>query len=288
MQFIVTATDICENVDHTRAGEPLIAVTMKRKSESSVSAQEPSSAATHGAESQAVPKTRGRPLSFDRALALEKAMHVFWEHGYEAASVANLTLAMGITPPSLYAAFGDKEHLFLEALEAYGKGPGGFGARALAEEPTARRAVKRLLEEGAAELTRDCQPHGCMVVMAATNCSIAAEHIQSALAKRRALGVQAMQDRIQRGIDEGELPSGTDAGALASFYAMVYQGMSMQAKDGASRESLLASVSMAMRSWPDGRVRAAKQKALADLARTASRKSDSRPESRKSRSTDRE
>jgi AcrR family transcriptional regulator len=200
----------------------------------------------------AAPKARGRPLSFDREAALEKAMHVFWERGYEAASVADLTAAMGITPPSLYTAFGDKERLFLEAVEAYGKGPGGFGQRALAEEPTARQAVQRLLEEGASELTRDCQPHGCMMVTAAVNCSIAAEHVQTALAKRRALGIKSMEDRIQRGIDEGELPPGTDAAALASFYAMVYQGMSMQAKDGASRESLLASVEMAMRSWPQG------------------------------------
>ena len=182
-------------------------------------------------------------------------MHVFWERGYEAASVADLTAAMGITPPSLYTAFGDKEHLFLEAIEAYGKGPGGFGARALAEEPTARQAVQRLLEEGAVELTRDCQPHGCMMVTATTNCSVAAEHIQAALAKRRALYVKDMQHRIQRGIDKGELPPGTDAYDLANFYTMVYQGMSMQAKDGASRESLLASARMAMRSWPETPVR---------------------------------
>jgi len=177
-------------------------------------------------------------------------MHVFWERGYEAASVADLTVAMGITPPSLYTAFGDKEHLFLEAIEAYGKGPGGFGARALAEEPTARQAVQRLLEEGAVELTRDCQPHGCMMVTATTNCSVAAEHIQTALAKRRALYVRDMQERIQRGIDDGELPHDTDASELANFYTMVYQGMSMQAKDGASRATLLANARMAMRSWP--------------------------------------
>ena len=177
-------------------------------------------------------------------------MHVFWEHGYEAASVADLTSAMGITPPSLYTAFGDKEHLFLEAIEAYGKGPGAFGMRALDEEPTARGAVQRMLEEGAAELTDACHPRGCMMVTAATNCSVAAEHIQEALVKRRALGVERMQSRIQQGVDEGELPADTDARALASFYATVYQGMSMQARDGASRKSLLASVAMAMRSWP--------------------------------------
>ena len=78
-------------------------------------------------------KARGRPLSFDRDAALDKAMHVFWEHGYEAASISELTSAMGITPPSLYTAFGDKEHLFLEAIERYATGPGGFGQRALEE-----------------------------------------------------------------------------------------------------------------------------------------------------------
>ena len=222
---------------------------MKSHSQTSKTPRKPGAAEEKGID-PATPRGRGRPLSFDRAAALEKAMHVFWERGYESASVADLTSAMGITPPSLYTAFGDKEHLFLEAVEAYGKGPGAFGARALAEEPTAREAVQRLLKEGASELTRDCQPHGCMMVMAAINCSVAAEHVQAALSRRRALGLKSMQDRIQRGIDEGELPRGTDAGALASFYATVYQGMSMQARDGASTESLLNSVEMAMRSWP--------------------------------------
>ena len=189
-------------------------------------------------------------------------MHVFWEHGYEAASISDLTAAMGISPPSLYTAFGDKAQLFLEAIERYGKGPGGFGQRALDEEPTARRAVHRLLNEAADELTRDCHPLGCMMVMATTNCSVAAEHIQAALVKRRALGVAMMQARIQRGIDAGELPAATDAGTLANFYATVYQGMSMQAKDGATRASLLASVEMAMRSWP----------VAADLPRRATKK----------------
>jgi AcrR family transcriptional regulator len=195
-------------------------------------------------------KPRGRPLSFDRDTALENAMHVFWERGYEAASIADLTAAMGITPPSLYTAFGDKERLFLEAIERYNKGPGGFGQRALEEEATARGAIQRLLDEAADELTQDCHPLGCMMVMATTNCSVAAGHIQKALVKRRALGVANMQARIQRGIDDGELPADTDAGALANFYATVYQGMSMQAKDGAPRASLLTSVRMAMRSWP--------------------------------------
>ncbi len=208
-------------------------------------------------------KPRGRPLSFDRDTALDRAMHVFWERGYEAASISDLTAAMGITPPSLYTAFGDKERLFLEAIERYGKGPGGFGRRALEEEPTARGAVQRLLEEAAAELTQACHPLGCMMVMATTNCSVAAEHVQNALAKRRALGVDLMRDRIQQGIADGELPADTSASALATFYATVYQGMSMQAKDGAPRESLLLSVEMAMRSWPAAPPRAVKKRAAA-------------------------
>jgi len=195
-------------------------------------------------------KPRGRPLSFDREAALEQAMHVFWERGYEAASIADLTAAMGITPPSLYTAFGDKEKLFLEAIERYALGPGSAGPRALAEEPTARGAIQRWLHEAAEELTRPCHPKGCMVVMAATNCSVAAEHVQTALAKRRAGAMAALKARIEQAISSGELPADTDAQALSNFYSTVYQGMSMQAKDGATHSSLLATVDAAMRAWP--------------------------------------
>jgi AcrR family transcriptional regulator len=195
-------------------------------------------------------KPRGRPLSFDRDAALEAAMHVFWERGYEAASVADLTSAMGITPPSLYTAFGDKEQLFLEAIERYALGYGSISARALREEPTARGAIERWLVEAAKELTEPCHPKGCMVVMAATNCSAAAERVQDALMLRRSEAIANVGRRIQEAIDSGELPADTDAAELANFYAAVYQGMSMQAKDGATREGLLRTVRAAMRAWP--------------------------------------
>ena len=195
-------------------------------------------------------KPRGRPLSFDRDAALETAMHVFWERGYEAASISDLTSAMGITPPSLYTAFGDKEQLFLEAIERYALGYGSAGARALDEEPTARGAIERWLLEAANELTQPCHPKGCMVVMAATNCSAAAERVQDALLLRRTEAIANVGRRIQGGIDGGELPPDTDAKDLANFYATIYQGMSMQAKDGATHESLMATVRTAMRSWP--------------------------------------
>jgi AcrR family transcriptional regulator len=199
---------------------------------------------------KAARKPRGRPLSFDRDAALETAMHVFWERGYEAASIADLTSAMGITPPSLYTAFGDKEQLFLEAIERYALGYGSAGARALVEEPSARGAIERWLTEAANELTQPCHPKGCMVVMAATNCSAAAERVQDALLLRRTEAIASVGRRIQGGIDDGELPPDTDASDLANFYATIYQGMSMQAKDGATHESLMATVRTAMRSWP--------------------------------------
>jgi TetR/AcrR family transcriptional regulator, copper-responsive repressor len=202
------------------------------------------------APSKAPRKPRGRPLSFDRDAALETAMHVFWERGYEAASISDLTSAMGITPPSLYTAFGDKEQLFLEAIERYALGYGSAGARALDEEPTARDAIERWLLEAANELTQPCHPKGCMVVMAATNCSAAAERVQDALLLRRTEAIANVGRRIQGGIDNGELPPDTDAKDLANFYATIYQGMSMQAKDGATHESLMATVRTAMRSWP--------------------------------------
>src|SRR5262249_10191532 len=132
------------------------------------------------------PAKRGRPLSFDRDAALENAMHVFWEHGYEAASIADLTAAMGITPPSLYTAFGDKEHLFMEAIERYANGPAAGMPRALAEAPTAREAIENFLRSAARELTCKDHPRGCMVMVAATTCSVGAKHIAAAMAKRRA------------------------------------------------------------------------------------------------------
>ncbi|MGM9491933.1 TetR/AcrR family transcriptional regulator [Ideonella sp. YS5] len=196
-------------------------------------------------------KARGRPLSFDREAALEAAMHVFWEYGYEGATIAELTGAMGITPPSLYTAFGDKEHLFWEAIERYVDGPGSGVPRALAEEPTARGAIERLLREAAHEQTRSSHPKGCMVAMATMNCTVASAHVQAAMAKRRSAAEAGIRERIARGVREGELPPDTDAASLARLFSAVYGGMSIQAKDGATKAQLLATVEAAMRAWPE-------------------------------------
>ncbi len=176
-------------------------------------------------------------------------MQLFWKHGYEGTSIHELTAAMGITPPSLYAAFGDKERLFLEAVNQYRSGPGNAD-RAFAEARSARDAIERVLAGSAAELTCPSHPPGCMVVLAAMNCSEASSHLHEALASVRAEAESYFRSAIQRGVDDGELASDTDVAALAKFFMTVLQGMTIQARDGATSEELLSVAHMAMRAWP--------------------------------------
>jgi TetR/AcrR family transcriptional regulator, copper-responsive repressor len=191
---------------------------------------------------------RGRPRSFDRATALEKAILAFWEHGYEATSVSDLTRVMGIGAPSLYAAFGDKRSLFEEVVQEYGARYGSFGDRALAEEPTVRAAMERMLREAAFEYTAPGRPHGCLVIHAATNCS--SPEVEESLRVRRNANIAAFESRVRAGIAAGELSADTDATALARHVGAVIQGMSQQARDGASREELEAVAEIAMAIWP--------------------------------------
>ncbi|MEV2194402.1 TetR/AcrR family transcriptional regulator [Streptomyces phaeochromogenes] len=193
-------------------------------------------------------KPRGRPRSFDRETALEKAILAFWEHGYEATSVSDLTQVMGIGAPSLYAAFGDKRSLFDEVVREYGERYGSFGGRALAEEPTARAAVERMLREAAGEYTEPGRPRGCLVVHAATNCTT--PEVEESLRERRNANIAAIESRIRAGVAAGELPAGTDAAALARHTGAMIQGMSQQARDGATKEELEALAELAMRIWP--------------------------------------
>ncbi|WP_411080188.1 TetR/AcrR family transcriptional regulator [Streptomyces sp. cmx-18-6] len=194
-------------------------------------------------------KQRGRPRSFDREAALRQATLTFWEHGYEATSIADLTRVMGIAAPSLYAAFGDKRSLFEEVTAAYGITYGAFAGRAMEEEPTARRGVTRVLREAAAEYTAPGRPRGCLVLSAAENCS--STRVVEALREQRAANVREFRRRIQADIDAGVLPERADADALARYTAVVVQGMSQQARDGASRAELAAVAQLAMRSWPE-------------------------------------
>ncbi|MGW2724748.1 TetR/AcrR family transcriptional regulator [Streptomyces sp. NPDC001492] len=202
----------------------------------------------HTEDSRPQVRPRGRPRSFDRATALEKAVMAFWEHGYEATSVSDLTRVMGIGAPSLYAAFGDKQALFEEVVREYDARYGSLGVRALAEEPTARAAVARLLREAAVEYTAHGHPHGCLYAHAATNCTNT--EVEESLRGRRNATIAAIEDRIRTGVAAGELPAGTDTGALARHAGAVIQGMSQQARDGASREELEALAEIAMSIWP--------------------------------------
>lgn len=152
--------------------------------------------------------------------------------------------------PSLYAAFGDKRALFLEALDRYNRTYGAFTERALAEEPTARDAVERLLREAAAAYTRPECPRGCLLITAATNCSPQSADIAAQRRELRAVGAHALEDKIAAAVRTGELPAHTDAHAFATFYAAVLQGMSAQARDGAARTGLEQIAEAALQAWP--------------------------------------
>ncbi|MFI0351466.1 TetR/AcrR family transcriptional regulator [Actinomadura sp. 9N407] len=195
-------------------------------------------------------KQRGRPRSFDREEALEQAMLLFWTHGYEATSVAELTRAMGIGAPSLYAAFGDKRTLFEEAVDRNRARYGVFAVRAMAEEPTAKRAVAQMLREAATAYTVPGLPRGCLVITAATNCAPGSAEVEEYLRGLRNDNVRAVQRRIEDDVASGVLPAGTDPRALARFSGAVLQGLSQQARDGATREELEAIAEMAMCAWP--------------------------------------
>jgi len=198
-------------------------------------------------------KQRGRPRSFDRDEALEQAMEVFWRYGYESASINALTAAMGITPPSLYAAFGNKEQLFLEAVERYLDSNRERLLGYLEKSGAAREGVARLLKEIAYMMT-DCEcPRGCMVVMSALNCSESSAHVQKIMAKHRKASEMRIKNRIERGIREGDVPADANAAVLATFFSIVIEGMSIQAKDGASAKKIQSAIEMAMRAWPQSK-----------------------------------
>jgi AcrR family transcriptional regulator len=191
----------------------------------------------------------GRPREFDVDKALDLALQVFWRKGYEGASMADLTETMGITKPSLYSAFGNKEELFRKALDRYVDGPGGYFQVALAK-PTMRAVVEHLLYESADAVTDPNHPPGCLAVQGALSCGDAAESIKQELMSRRAKSEQDLRQRFERAIAEGDLPQGSDATDLAAYLSAILQGMAVQAAGGTTREQLRKIAEMALRTWP--------------------------------------
>jgi AcrR family transcriptional regulator len=194
------------------------------------------------------PQTRGRPREFDADKALEQAMRVFWKHGYEGSSLPELTRAMGINRPSLYAAFGNKEELFRLALDRYVAQAGGLFREALSQ-PTARGVVEHLLRSvvcrGSAGKMR-----GCLLVQGALACGEEADPIRQELSKRRYANELILRRRFEQALAEGDLPKGSDPAALAKFVATFQQGLAVQLAGGAGREELSAAVDLALQAWP--------------------------------------
>ena len=196
--------------------------------------------------------SRGRPRAFDCEKALDRAMELFWQRGYEGTALDDLTAVMGISTSSLYATFGDKARLFEAAVDRYLAGAGGYFLPILDGEPSVRKAFEQLLRTVAREATRPGQPVGCMLSTALTHSSPAADSVRASIANRRNGSRAVLQARLERAITEGELTPDTNAAALARFFITVIQGMTVQARDGASSEDLIATVEMALRAFPPG------------------------------------
>ncbi len=193
---------------------------------------------------------RGRPRKFDRDAALARAMELFWRKGFTGASLSELTAAMGINPPSLYAAFGSKEALFHEAVSLYGRTESPEIWLAVEPAPTAREAFDGFLRATAQAFTQPDKPRGCLIVLGALHADdTGSEAVCASLRKMRADNVADLAGRLRRAVAEGELPPSVDCDGVASFYVTVQQGMSIQARDGASRETLLAVADGAMAAW---------------------------------------
>src|SRR5207247_6423393 len=192
--------------------------------------------------------TGGRARACDIDQARGQGRRVFWRKGYEGASLPDLTRAMRINRPSLYAAFGNKEALFRKALDRYNDGPAAYVREALVE-PTARAVVGALLRGAVEQLSSPRHPQGCLMVQGALSCGRTADPIRRELAARRAAVEVAIRRRFKRAISDDDLPADTDAGDLARYVSTVMHGMAMQAAGGASRKELLRVVKMALASF---------------------------------------
>ena len=191
----------------------------------------------------------GRPRAFDKDRALDQALNVFWQKGYEGASIAHLTKAMGINPPRLYAAFGNKEKLFRQVLDRYQASGRESMERAFAA-PTAREAMRLLLQGTADRLSGKTNPEGCLLVSGALSGDEECEAMKCELAARRAANEALIRERLKHAKKAGDLPDDADPAALARFVTTVMQGMAVQAAGGATPKQLRDIASLALNAWP--------------------------------------
>jgi AcrR family transcriptional regulator len=192
---------------------------------------------------------RGRPRVFDEDEVLDRAMHLFWEKGYDGTSMVDLVRAMGINSPSIYGAFGSKERLYLRAMARYTKIGEGITGRALAEQPTARQAIEVMLKQHVELFTGFASPRGCLVVLGAANTSQAGPEVREALRRQRGRIREAIRNRLAQAVEDGELPADSDVDALATEYHTFLNGLSLQTSDGVPAQVLLNAIDNVMTGW---------------------------------------
>jgi AcrR family transcriptional regulator len=197
-----------------------------------------------------VKKMRGRPRIFDMDEALDKALEIFWKRGYEGASIAELTETLGITKPSLYTAFGNKEELFKKALSRYAAGPVAFVSK-IVNEPTGRKVAESFLFQSAEFLTDTSHPKGCMIVQGALSSGESTDIVKNILINYRGSYENLLAVRFQKAKVDGDLSIESNPKVLAKYLATLHQGMSVQATSGATKQELINVAKLAMNVWPN-------------------------------------
>ena len=195
---------------------------------------------------------RGRPCSFDTDAALDRALEVFWSHGFQSASLSELTAAMGVSKPSLYAAYGNKEALYLKVLERYVMQQSAAHIAVLDTEPDARRAIEGYLRSIATMHTDPALPGGCLIIngMSDRGGTSTPAAIELALQKMLQGSEDKLRERLLRARRDGQLAPGTHVSDLAALFISLIAGLSVLAKSGAKRAKLYAVITAAMRAWP--------------------------------------
>lgn len=192
---------------------------------------------------------RGRPVGFDRAEVLDRAMRVFWAKGFAATSMNDLIAAMGIASPSLYAAFGSKASLYQAALRHYMALHEGIVLRAM-QLPTARGSIEALLLNAVTVFSHTDFPSGCMVEQTAGEAGDMSPELVMSLGGMREANNENFHARLRRGVEDGDVPAEADIQAVASFYATVHKGLSLSSRGGTGTSELNSVVTSAMAAWP--------------------------------------